>query len=400
VQARLPRDLWRREETTLLLCVQKARTAKAMAGSIRGRVSGWDRLAAASAESHNHSLRHFGKLEETMTRFAGLPSPLWHAVVAAVLWYPLSLEAHSVSGMQEQIEGLRQQLQTQQTQLEVLKRQLELAEAKGGLDIDESATSVSIDLEADVLFDFGKAQVRPEGEEALKQVAKVIDSVEGSEVLIEGHTDSIGGPKANQRLSERRAEAVKRVLVESGISPDIITTRGYGETQPIAYNTMPDGSDYPPGRQRNRRVGITVKKEPFLRGTLVADTKEKFVVIDSELETTFRIDGDSVFDYDQGAMLEDGEAILAEVAQKVAEQAKGAILVTGHTDPQHRKTLTETFAGEVKAFLVKHGIDEARITARGMGSEEPIAHNHLPDGRDYPAGRRQNRRIEVVIHKE
>jgi outer membrane protein OmpA-like peptidoglycan-associated protein len=322
---------------------------------------------------------------------------LWPAAALAALLCCSTLEVRSAPDTEEQIERLRQQLQVQQTELQMLKRQLELEKAKADLDIDESVTSVSIDLEADVLFDFGKADVRTEGAETLKQVARLIDSVAGSEVVVEGHTDSVGGPKANQRLSERRAAAVKRVLVQSGISPDIITTRGFGETQPIDYNSMPDGSDYPTGRQRNRRVEITVEKQPFPRGTLVADTKEKFVVIEQENAVIVRIDADSVFDYEHGRIAAEGKALLAEVASELSGRGMGEIVVEGHTDPRHDKAMTKTLASAVKAFFVEHGIDEARISARGLGSDEPIAHNQLPDGRDYPAGWRQNRRIDVVI---
>lgn len=70
---------------------------------------------------------------------------------------------------------------------------------------------------------------------------------------VEGHTDNIGSAAFNQRLSERRADAVKDVLVKSGIEADRITTVGYGLTRPIAPN------DTEEGRAKNRRVAIVVK---------------------------------------------------------------------------------------------------------------------------------------------
>jgi outer membrane protein OmpA-like peptidoglycan-associated protein len=61
------------------------------------------------------------------------------------------------------------------------------------------------------------------------------------------------------KLSDNRAAAVKSWLVENaGVSASRITTRGWGETKPIASNTKPDGSDNPAGRQKNRRVEITI----------------------------------------------------------------------------------------------------------------------------------------------
>jgi outer membrane protein OmpA-like peptidoglycan-associated protein len=89
----------------------------------------------------------------------------------------------------------------------------------------------------------------------------VIAQFPGGKVLIEGHTDSKGSPDLNLELSKRRAEAVKDWLVKKKRIPkSIITTRGFGETKPVAPNTNPDGSDNPQGRQQNRRVEITVEK--------------------------------------------------------------------------------------------------------------------------------------------
>ena len=71
--------------------------------------------------------------------------------------------------------------------------------------------------------------------------------------LVEGNTDSVGGEAYNQKLSERRADAVKDVLVKSDIEASRITTVGYGETRPVASN------DTEEGRAKNRRVSIVVK---------------------------------------------------------------------------------------------------------------------------------------------
>ena len=77
-------------------------------------------------------------------------------------------------------------------------------------------------------------------------------------MLIEGHTDGKGGDQYNQRLSEQRADSVRRWLVEHGVTTPM-TTHGWGRTRPIAPNIKPNGADDPDGRQKNRRVEITVK---------------------------------------------------------------------------------------------------------------------------------------------
>ena len=123
-----------------------------------------------------------------------------------------------------------------------------------------TAQEIRIELAADVLFDFDKAELRPDALDALRKVATVIASTPGP-VVIEGHTDSKGEDAYNHTLSERRASSVKTWLArEGGIDAARISTRGLGETQPKVPNAAPDGSDDPAGRQQNRRVEITIKK--------------------------------------------------------------------------------------------------------------------------------------------
>jgi outer membrane protein OmpA-like peptidoglycan-associated protein len=127
--------------------------------------------------------------------------------------------------------------------------------------IKETKSEIRIELAADVLFDFDKADVLPKAQEALKQVAGVIQEKAKGVVQIEGHTDSKGSDAYNQKLSERRANAVKDWLTNrEGLKGVRFATRGFGSKKPVAPNTKPDGSDDPEGRQKNRRVEITVKK--------------------------------------------------------------------------------------------------------------------------------------------
>jgi outer membrane protein OmpA-like peptidoglycan-associated protein len=80
-------------------------------------------------------------------------------------------------------------------------------------------------------------------------------------VRIEGHTDGRGSPSYNQKLSERRARAVKDWLItREGLRKVSFHTQGFGATKPVAPNQKPDGSDDPEGCQKNRRVEIIVKK--------------------------------------------------------------------------------------------------------------------------------------------
>lgn len=116
---------------------------------------------------------------------------------------------------------------------------------------------IKINLAADVLFDFDKSTLRPEAGPALGKLIAVLQSYPKAAVLIEGHTDGKGNDQYNQRLSEQRANSVRQWLVEHGVAT-AMTTRGWGKTRPIAPNTKPNGADDPEGRQKNRRVEITV----------------------------------------------------------------------------------------------------------------------------------------------
>ena len=120
---------------------------------------------------------------------------------------------------------------------------------------------IRIDLSADVLFDFDKAEIKKEAEPSLQKLATVIRGNPGAKVAIDGHTDAKGADAYNQKLSEARAASVKQWLVANAqVDAATISTRGLGRTKPIAPNAKPDGTDDPQGRARNRRVEIVVRK--------------------------------------------------------------------------------------------------------------------------------------------
>ncbi|HWH39736.1 MAG TPA: OmpA family protein [Usitatibacter sp.] len=111
----------------------------------------------------------------------------------------------------------------------------------------------SVVIQADALFDFDKSVLRPDGKKAIDDALAKIQGTDLEMVIATGHTDSIGTEQYNQRLSERRAEAVKQYLVSKGIPASKITTIGKGESQPVATNKTKEG------RQKNRRVDIEFK---------------------------------------------------------------------------------------------------------------------------------------------
>ena len=129
------------------------------------------------------------------------------------------------------------------------------------LQVKETGQEIRIELAADVLFDFDKADLRPAAQKTLHQAAGIIQDKAKGAVRIEGHTDSKGNDAYNQKLSERRAASVKNWFVDKeGLGKMQFSTQGFGAKKPVASNTKPDGSDDPDGRQKNRRVEIVLKK--------------------------------------------------------------------------------------------------------------------------------------------
>ena len=108
-------------------------------------------------------------------------------------------------------------------------------------------------IQADALFDFDKSVLRPDGRKSIDDAVAKLKGVDLEMVIATGHTDSIGSDAYNQKLSERRAAAVKDYLVSKGIGASKVTTIGKGESQPVATNKTAEG------RQKNRRVDIEFK---------------------------------------------------------------------------------------------------------------------------------------------
>jgi outer membrane protein OmpA-like peptidoglycan-associated protein len=129
------------------------------------------------------------------------------------------------------------------------------------LNAEVTPQEIKINLAADVLFDFDKADLKPEADPQLEKVVTVLRAYPTSQVEIDGHTDGKGSANYNQELSERRAATVAKWLAaHSGPSSASLHTIGFGATRPIAPNTKQDGSDNPEGRAKNRRVEIVVRK--------------------------------------------------------------------------------------------------------------------------------------------
>ena len=121
--------------------------------------------------------------------------------------------------------------------------------------VAEPAEAVRVEL--DVKFDFDKAQVKQESHGDIKALADFMKQYPQTSTVVEGHTDSVGSDAYNQGLSERRANAVREVLVNQyGVESGRVQAVGYGESRPVADNATAEG------RAINRRVEAEVEAQP------------------------------------------------------------------------------------------------------------------------------------------
>ncbi len=102
-------------------------------------------------------------------------------------------------------------------------------------------------------FAYAKAELTPEGQAKVRNVAQALNQYPNRRIQVNGYTDSTGDDARNQRLAERRADTVKQTLIESGVNPSRITATGYGSANPVASDATAEG------RAQNRRVEIILE---------------------------------------------------------------------------------------------------------------------------------------------
>jgi outer membrane protein OmpA-like peptidoglycan-associated protein len=118
----------------------------------------------------------------------------------------------------------------------------------------DSARGLIVSM-SDVLFDTGKYSLKSGAREKLAKVAGILLAYPGLNIEIGGYTDNVGGDAMNQKLSENRATSVRDYLVQQGVAPNSVSTKGFGNSSPVASNNNSAG------RQQNRRVELLVSGE-------------------------------------------------------------------------------------------------------------------------------------------
>jgi outer membrane protein OmpA-like peptidoglycan-associated protein len=135
---------------------------------------------------------------------------------------------------------------------EMDKQAKELKQNIKGAKVERVGEGIQVTFESGLLYDFDSDRVLPTAQSNFRELSKSLNKYPGSDLLIVGHTDQVGSGTYNQDLSERRASSAATYLVSQGVSRSRISTRGLGETEPVASN------ETELGRQQNRRVEVAI----------------------------------------------------------------------------------------------------------------------------------------------
>jgi outer membrane protein OmpA-like peptidoglycan-associated protein len=134
-----------------------------------------------------------------------------------------------------------------------LDKQAQEMEKVKGAQVERQGDELKVTFSEKILFDFDSSTLKSASQTQLNEVADVLNKYPDTNIIVKGHTDSKGTEEYNQRLSERRAQAVVTYLEDHGVADARMTARGYGESQPVADNATEEG------RAENRRVEFSIK---------------------------------------------------------------------------------------------------------------------------------------------
>jgi outer membrane protein OmpA-like peptidoglycan-associated protein len=241
--------------------------------SVETKLTDLGREVAVATEKSEQALRRASEAEQS-------------ALEAARGWVRAEAEA---AGAQEEAEAARQHAAVAEQEADIAREEARVAREEAErikqewqrevdrlhdalnqiVDTRKTALGLVLNLSEDYLkFDFDKATLRPENRELLSRIAGILLTSKDYSIAVYGHTDDIGTEEYNQRLSERRAKAVRDYLVEAGLDPAIVTTEGFGKTQPLVPEKTPEA------RAKNRRVEVGIVNTRINYGPSVSRPKE------------------------------------------------------------------------------------------------------------------------------
>ncbi|QBI20655.1 OmpA family protein [Egibacter rhizosphaerae] len=233
-------------------------------------------------------------------------------------------------------------------------------------------------------------------------------------VLLAACDDAADDEDEATQASEEDAAA--SVEVEEGEAEAESGEAGSGETDGTGGDADEGGA---PERPESDVELVEEAREDFLGEELGASEMETTEQLGSEIERIeeleSRYDAEEteqgevqltvpdhvLFDFDSDELRPEAAEALDDIAEVIEHYEDAPVEIQGHTDhigePEYNLDLSERRAHSVVDYLVDRGVDEGRLTARGLGEEEPVAPNEHEDGSDNPEGRAQNRRVEVLI---
>jgi len=163
-----------------------------------------------------------------------------------------AITAAQADADQSRLAAQKAQLNAQQADTDKAAMRARLSEQLNSiLQTRDSARGLIVSM-SDVLFDTGQYSLKPGAREKLSKVAGILLAYPGLNIEVGGYTDNVGGDEMNQKLSENRASSVRDYLVQQGVVTNSVTSKGFGNTLPVATN------DNAAGRQQNRRVELVV----------------------------------------------------------------------------------------------------------------------------------------------
>jgi len=217
--------------------------AQAESGAARTQASEAQVSANQAARQRDEALQ--ARAESTQQATQAQHQATFAAQQATEAQHQAALATQQATAAQQEAARLRAERQAQLDHLQnVLSHIAATRETDSGL-------IVTLDSNA-IRFDFDKSTVRPVNRESLSRMAGVLMTLQGYEIHVYGYTDDVGTAQYNQKLSERRAEAVRDYLVQSGVDPHVIDTKGYGKSDPL------ETGESALARAQNRRVEIGI----------------------------------------------------------------------------------------------------------------------------------------------
>ena len=209
------------------------------------------RAQAAKAQAESDAAKARADAADAQTATAQAQSKMADNQAASAT----ALSAAQDDAEQSRLAAQTAQASAEQAETDKAAMRTKLSEQLNSiLQTRDSARGLIVSM-SDVLFDTGKYSLKPGAREKLAKVAGILLAYPGLDIAVGGYTDNVGGDAMNQTLSENRANSVRDYLVQEGVATNSVSSRGFGNTLPVASN------DNSSGRQQNRRVELLVSGE-------------------------------------------------------------------------------------------------------------------------------------------